>query len=315
MRESGAFYSARSGRENAAGTDGRYDRKNMKKRKLVALLVCCALLCGCGQAAPEETAPATEDPHAGMVQVDSSYGLKMWIKAYPELPVNDLRAEDFEDGAYIGDAYAVRWGIDVSEHQGEIDWAAVKESGVEFAILRAGYRGYGEKGLLHEDQYFDENMAGVMAQGLDLGVYFFSQARDTEEAREEAEFLLHVLENYPVERVNLPVFFDWEYIDQEEARTDGMNGTAVTACADAFCRRVAEAGYAPGVYAYRHLGYFTYNLPVLKDYTFWIAALGDYPDFYYAHEFWQYSIEGEVPGIGTNVDLDAWFIPVEKTDS
>ena len=286
----------------------------MKKKFvfLSSLLCAVSLLCACGEGEP---APVeTVDPYAGMVQVESGFGTLMWVQKYEELPVNVLTAADFSNGEYRGEGYRARRGVDVSEHQGEIDWAAVRESGVEFAVLRAGYRGYGEEGVLRRDDFFLYNVNGAAVNGIDMGVYFFSQATDVAEAEEEAEFLLDILSLYTVDTFTLPVYYDWEAIDQDTARTDGMTGEAITACAAAFCKKIAAAGYDVGIYAYRNLGYFSYDLRTLKDYSLWIGAVGEYPDFYYAHELWQYSYTGTVPGINTPVDLDLLFEAIEETE-
>ena len=272
-------------------------------RKIALLCLALLLLTGCGHTAP----PAeTVDPYAGMVQVESGYGTRIWVREHEELEQNPLREpEAYAAGAELG--YELLSGLDVSEHQGEIDWAAVREAGMRFAIVRAGYRGYGQAGRLREDAYFARNMSAAAAQGLELGVYFFSQAVTPEEAVEEAEFLLELLAQLPEGTVGLPVFYDWEDIDGLEARTAGLDGETVTRCAQAFCETVTAAGYQAGIYAYRSLAYFTYDLPRLRDYTLWIGALNTYPDFYFAHEFWQRAVETGVPGVRGDVDMDIWL--------
>lgn len=278
------------------------------KKLAIALCLCLGLLCGCGRGAAKPV--ATVDPYAGMVQVESGFGTKMWVPEYEDVPVNLLTAADFRDGEFVGAGWTVRRGIDVSEHQGAIDWPAVAASGVEFTIVRAGYRGYGQAGTLNVDNYALENLNGAYENGLPVGVYFFSQATSVEEAEAEAEFLLDILGDVPA-AVALPVFYDWETISEAEARTDGLDGETITDCAVAFCEKIRAAGYTPGVYAYRYLGYFDYDLRRLKDYVLWIGAVGEYPDFYYAHDLWQYSYSGSVPGIGVPVDLDLMFLPDE----
>ena len=280
------------------------------RKKLPALLAVLALLLGgCGgEREPVETA----DPYEGMVQVESGYGTKMWVTKHKNVPVNLLDEKDFLDGAYTGHDFKVRRGIDVSEHQGRIDWDAAASDGIEFAILRAGYRGYGEAGTMRRDLYFMDNMSGVLKNGIDAGVYFFSQATTAEEAEEEAAFLLEILTDYGPEKITLPVYYDWEDIGIDAARTDGVHGDIITECAEAFCARIREAGYTPGIYAYRYLGYFSYDLSRLTDCSFWIAAINTYPDFYYAHELWQYSANGQVSGITGPVDLDYWFEPAPE---
>ena len=284
---------------------------------LILIFVCLLPLSDCGAAGekpPEETPRETVDPHEGMVRVERGDGTKMWVVEQEGVPVSTLTAADFKDGEYTGDRYAVRRGIDVSEHQGVIDWAAVSESGVEFAILRAGYRGYGEAGVLRRDEFFQYNVNGAAENGIEMGVYFFSQATSVEEAEEEADFLLDILSAYTVEAFSLPVYFDWEAISQDAARTDGLDGRTITDCAAAFCGKIADAGYTAGVYLYRNLGYFSYDLSRLTDYALWAGAVGDWPDFYYAHTLWQYSYTGAVPGIEAKTDLDLWFCEPAPAD-
>lgn len=279
------------------------------RKKIAALLIALLALAGCGRA---RTPTPSVDPYEGMVQVESGYGVKMWVRELEGVPVSGFTAEDFgEDGAYLGTDYRVTRGIDVSEHQGEIDWETVASSGVEFAMIRAGYRGYGEAGTLREDLFFQANMDGALANGIAVGVYFFSQALNAEEAAEEAAFLLELLEPYGPGALALPVYFDWEDITHDTARTNGLDGEIITDCALAFTDAMEAAGYAAGVYAYRYLGYFQYDLTRLAGLSLWIGAVGDWPDFYYAHELWQYSIEGDLPGIDGNVDLDLRFERIE----
>lgn len=123
-----------------------------------------------------------------------------------------------------------------------------------------------------------------------------------------AEFLLSLLDSAGFDvNISAPVAFDWENIDHDTARTDGLDGAVLTDCAIAFCERIKQAGREPAIYAYRNLAYFLYELPRLADYTLWIGALGDAPDFYYRHEIWQYSASGSVSGIDGPVDLNLYF--------
>ena len=284
-------------------------------KTILSVLAAALLLGGCGLHFPVVTA----DPYAGMVQVESGYGTKMWVKKYDDVPVNPLRDWDGEgEGVIVGEdgaRFVRRTGVDVSEHQREIDWAALSRAGqVEFAIIRAGYRGYGAAGRLVEDAFFRRNLAGAQEAGLDVGVYFFSQATSVEEAAEEAEFVLGLLADAPPETLELPVFFDWEYIEMDEARTDDMANELITDCAIAFCDRLRAAGYDAGMYGYRALAYFGYDLSRITDYPFWVAAVGRRPDYYYAFAVWQYSVEGDVAGISGPVDLDAIFTPLDPPE-
>ena len=222
-----------------------------------------------------------------------------------ELAVNAWSAGDFtrDERGWTACEGAVT-GIDVSAHQGEIDWQAVADSGVEFAMIRAGYRGYGPEGKLMEDEKFHTNVRGALAAGLEVGVYFFSQATNVWEAEEEAQLLLRSLEGYPV---TMPVVFDWERIHHSAARTDGVEGKTVTLMAQAFCGLVEQAGYTPGVYFNQDMGYLELELDQLADYVFWLAEYGDAPGFYYGFDLWQYSSQGTVPGVSTPVDLNLSF--------
>ena len=276
------------------------------RAKIRALISAAAFfaLCACGgEAVPAQTV----DPDEGMVQVESGFGTKMWVELYEDVPASTFEPSDFlRSGGFInyagGEFEALR-GIDVSEHQKTINWRSVASEGVDFAMIRAGYRGYSQGGL-YEDEYFSQNISGALDNRLEVGVYFFSQAVTPEEAVEEAEYLLELIRGYDV---TLPVVFDWENIEGDDARTDGLGGTELTDCAIAFCQRIRQAGFEPAIYAYRYLAYFRYELPRLTDYTLWIGAIGDSPDFYYSHNIWQYSAEGRVSGVDGPVDLNLLF--------
>lgn len=193
-------------------------------------------------------------------------------------------------------------GIDVSSHQGEIDWAAVKESGIEFAIIRLGYRGY-ETGTVHGDERAAQNLAGAKAAGLKIGAYFFSQAVNTEEAIAEAQFALQILDGTSLD---LPLVYDWEYVT-ESARTGNVDGNTLMDCIHAFCGEVDRAGYEPMVYFNQDLANTKLELEKISCYPFWLAMYSDQMTFPYRVRFWQYSDQGTVPGIEGNVDLDLYF--------
>lgn len=257
---------------------------------------------------PEET----PDPHAGQVEAfnGSEY---TWIYPAEGMPVNPLTPDDFshdENGvpSYIGNDYATFRGIDVSQHQGDIDWNAVKQSGIDFAILRVGGRGYGKSGKLVTDEKFAENLAGAKAAGLKVGVYFFSQAKSDSEAVTEARLALKLIDGAALD---LPVYYDWEYIYEDGARTDDMNGAAITDCALAFCETVERAGYTAGIYTNVSMSYYSFDLSKLSGYAFWCAAPGDYPYSYYDAGIWQYSFKGNVPGIDADCDMNMMFVKYE----
>ena len=251
--------------------------------------------------------PEKEDEHAGLVYINDGFE-DIWMTPYENVPASSLVWGDFQTvggiPSYVGSGFTTELGVDVSEHQWEVDWQAAARM-IGFAYIRLGYRGYTEGGLF-VDPWYETNITGASAAGLDTGVYFFSQAVNVGEAIEEAEFVIENLRGY---RVNLPVIFDWEHVD-EEARTDNVSEQTMTDCAVAFCRTITNAGYDAGVYFNRKLGYHGFDLSRLADYTFWVSVPGEFPDFYYAADLWQFSFEGTVPGIEGNADLNMRLVRV-----
>ncbi len=210
---------------------------------------------------------------------------------------------------YEGDKdYTIRKGIDVSYHQGEIDWNRVKEAGYEFAFIRIAYRGYGEEGKLRADSMALANIDGASAAGLDVGVYVFSQAVSESEAVEEADFVTELLDGRKLE---LPVVFDPEHIEGDEARTDSVTGEQFTANTKAFCKRIKKAGYEPMFYSNMVWEAEVLDLGKLAKYPIWYADYESVPQTPYAFRFWQYSESGTVDGVDGNVDLDVEFIQNE----
>lgn len=202
---------------------------------------------------------------------------------------------------YSDPAVKTYTGIDVSVFQGDIDWDAVKNDGIDFVMLRVGYRGYGQKGIMGKDDKFDSNYEGAKKAGLKVGAYFFSQATNESEAREEAAFVLDAVRDCPLD---YPIVYDWEFVDNGEARTNGMTSEDITVCAKAFCEAIKSAGKVPVIYFNCETGYFNYDLPQVKDYDFWLAEYYDTPSFYYNYKMWQYSKTGSVDGISGDVDMN-----------
>ena len=205
----------------------------------------------------------------------------------------------YRDNAGIS---AIR-GIDVSKFQGNIDWQAVKNSGMEFVIIRIGLRGYGS-GELVIDERFYENLRNAQAAGLKTGVYFFSAAITTEEAVEEAEFVLKALEGY---ELSMPIVFDTEPITYDDARTDDLTPMELTDITVAFCERIRQSGYTPMIYANAKRLTTVLKLEKLTDYEFWYADYQDKPIYPYQYRMWQYTEKGSVPGIEGNVDINLYF--------
>ncbi|MBP3323965.1 MAG: glycoside hydrolase family 25 protein [Clostridia bacterium] len=194
-------------------------------------------------------------------------------------------------------------GIDVSSHQGEIDWEKVKETGIDFVIIRTGYRGY-SRGRINHDDFFKANIKGATEAGLDVGVYFFSQALTTAEAEEEAAQVLESIRGYDI---SYPIFFDWETVEAENARTNEAEGELITECAAAFCKKISKAGFTAGVYFNKSQAYDFYDLEKLSAYEFWLAEYQLVPSLYYNFDMWQYTCEGGLSGINTDVDVNISF--------
>ena len=221
----------------------------------------------------------------------------------PENPYDEL---DFQYDGWFLKSTAVEClsGIDVSSYQGEVDWHQVAEAGVDFAIIRLGYRGY-ESGKLVEDKFARQNLEGAAEAGIQLGVYFFSQALNPNEAREEARFVLDMIDPY---EIAMPVVFDWEHVNNESARTNGMDPYAATGCARAFLEVIDEAGYWPMMYFNTFQARKLFYLDQLMEYDFWLALYSDRMSFPYKVDMWQYTCTGTIPGVFGDVDVNVLFL-------
>ena len=289
------------------------------KRKiyfLCGICLCMALIPSCQekgketlaeQAVEKEKQPDRENQVYTFVDV---YGQKYEAALLADVPkcTYDYRYLKEENGYKYyeekEEGVSSASGLDVSEFQGEIDWNVVKESGIEFAIIRLGYRGYGAEGRLVLDERFEQNIKGAQAAGLKTGVYFFSQAVSDKEAKEEAEFVLQTLEGRKLE---LPVVFDTEEIKGDTARTDENTREQFTDNCIIFCDRIEEAGYETMIYANMKWMAFTLYMEELTGYDIWYADYENTPQCPYDFSVWQYSESGSVPGIEGAVDLNVWF--------
>lgn len=202
-----------------------------------------------------------------------------------------------------GDEVVSHKGIDVSKFQGKIDWESVKEDGVEYAFLRLGIRGYAT-GEIVLDETFEKNVKGALEEDIHVGVYFFTQAVTKEEAVEEAEFVIENLKPY---RIDYPVVIDVEDVDSS-ARTKDLTAEERTELVIAFCERIKEAGYTPMIYGNLKTFMLMLDITQLEEYEKWYAYYST-EEFYYPYDFsiWQYSDEGSVDGIKTDVDMNISF--------
>lgn len=199
------------------------------------------------------------------------------------------------------------YGIDVSYYQGNIDWKKVKNSGVEFVIIRVGYRGYGSAGTLVEDPKFKTYLDGATKAGLKVGVYFYTQAITTAEAQAEAKFVLDRIKGYSLQ---MPVYYDIESVDYDTGRLDsaGLSKAQKTALCTAFCDTIIKSGYSAGVYAnYTWLNYYIDGAGLGKKYPIWLAHYTSNTNYDQRMDMWQYSGSGTVSGISAYTDVNVWY--------
>ena len=295
----------------------------------MVVLFCCMIFCmtGCGSseksdsgAKEEKTVKKQEqqnekeeekesEKESEILQFVDVYGQQYSVEINQNIAkkqYNDtLFIHDGDRLTYADEKYTSRLGIDVSYHQGEIDWKKVKAAGYDFAFIRIGYRGYAEAGTVNADIRFDEYIQQAQNAGLDVGVYFFSQAVNEEEAREEAKFVLDHLSGY---NLQLPVVFDPESILDDDARTDHVSGEQFTKNTEAFCSAIEAAGYDAMIYSNMLWEAYELDLEKLSAYPVWYADYELKPQTPYHFEVWQYTNQGSVDGINGRTDINIQLI-------
>lgn len=269
---------------------------------------------------PQETEPekpfemkVSEERHITNVYIPKRERILGQIPKNPYIMENFVLEDGYmtyrnEDGEKIS-----HLGIDLSYHNQMVDWDKLASSGVEFVMLRCGYRGYTEGGLV-KDEKFEEYAAEANRVGIALGVYFFTQSVTVDEAKEEANFVLDLIKDYDI---SYPVALDTEYVNDESARTNEteIEDDLRSEMAIAFCERIKEAGYYPIIYSSENWIRRNMNLEMLSDYDFWAAQYQEENDFLYDFTIWQYTEKGSIPGVNEDVDLDislvdyASFVP------
>lgn len=207
-----------------------------------------------------------------------------------------------EDGTLV-EALETK-GIDVSKWQGNIDWQAVAGAGIDFAIIRVGYRGY-TAGTLVEDEYFRKNIAGATKAGIKVGVYFFTQAITEAEAVEEASMAIASVKGY---HLDYPIFIDTEWSGgYPNGRADNLSKDQRTKVVKAFCKTVQNSGYKAGVYASKSWYQSNLYADELNDYLIWVAQYNTECTYTGKYDMWQYTSQGSVPGISGNVDMNVYY--------
>ncbi|MBO4846903.1 MAG: hypothetical protein J5525_11405 [Lachnospiraceae bacterium] len=192
-------------------------------------------------------------------------------------------------------------GIDVSKWNGNINWTAVKNSGVSFVIIRCGYRG-SSTGVMVEDPKFKTNIKGATDAGLKVGIYFFSQAISDVEAVEEASMTIGLIKSY---KISYPVFLD---VEDSGGRGDRIDSNTRTAVIKAFCETIKNSGYTAGVYANKSWLSGKMNVGSLSAYKIWLAQYNTQPTYSGKYDLWQYSSKGSVGGISGNTDMNLSYL-------
>lgn len=258
--------------------------------------------------AEEEIAndPSKDGKHTLLTYAD---GTEEWVLINPYLEQNTYDYTKLQKKAdkmsYYDNGRSISYlGVDLSKYNGEVDFVALKEAGVEFVMLRLGSRGYGS-GQIMLDENFEENMKKATDAGLEIGVYFFSQAITAEEAVEESNFIIQTLANY---KITYPVAFDMEYVENDKARIEALSRDEKTAVAKAFLQNTKVAGYQPLIYGTKEWLIKQIDLTKLTEYDIWLSQQKDMPDYPYKFQMWQYSLEGEISGVNGDVGLNISFV-------
>lgn len=258
------------------------------------------------QAEEEKKDPAKDGKHTLLTYED---GTEEWVLTSPYLEKNTydftnltMKADKmayYEDGKQTS-----LLGVDLSKYNKEVDFEALKEAGMDFAMIRLGARGYGS-GQILLDEKFTDYMSRAAGAGLDTGVYFFSQAVSAQEAVEEANF---VIQNLAAYHITWPIAFDMEYVENDTARIEALSREEKTTVAKAFLDTVKAAGYKPMLYGNKAWLIKELDLTKLTGYDIWLSEQTDVPDYPYQFQMWQYTLDGDVRGVDGDVNLNISFV-------
>lgn len=257
----------------------------------------------------KETAAADPAEDGKHTLVKGADGKEEWVLISPYLPKHNydftkLASQSnlmkyYEEGKQV--SYV---GADISKYQDYVDFVKLKKAGIDFVMLRVGARGYGS-GQLALDEYFADNIKRATDAGLEIGVYFYSQAVTKEEAVEEANM---VLENVKDFKITYPVAYDMEYIENDSARVEQLSKSEKTDNAKAFLDTVKAAGYTPMIYGNKEWLIKRYDFSKLTAYDVWLAQYEDVPDYPYKFSMWQYTVSATIDGIAGYANLNVSFI-------
>ena len=252
--------------------------------------------------------PSTDGKHT---LVKTSDGQEEWVLISPYLTKNTYDFKNLSESAnlrkYTDNGKKIsRVGVDISKHNGQVNFNSIKAAGVDYVMLRLGARGY-STGQLSLDDNFVENMEAAIEAGLDIGVYFFSQAISQDEVMQEANFVIQNLEPYRA-HITYPVAFDMEKVANDTARIDGLSRDDKTAIAATFLSGMQAAGYIPMVYGNKEWLIKNIDLAKLQDYDVWLSQEQDIPDYPYQFAMWQYTTTGVLNGVTGDASLNLCFV-------
>lgn len=252
--------------------------------------------------------PSTDGKHTLVTKPD---GTDEWVLISPYLNKNNYDFTKIEEKAglkrYMENGKKISYvGTDISKQTGDVNFTSLKAAGVDYVMIRLGSRGY-SSGQITLDENFKENIEGAIAEGLDVGVYFYSQAINQDEAIEEVNFIVQNLEPYRA-HVKYPIAFDMEFVANDEARIDGLSREDRTTIASFFLEGVKAAGYVPMLYGDKEWLIKEIDLAKLQSYDVWLTQEEDIPDYPYQYAMWQYSTKGVLNGIKGDANLNICFI-------
>lgn len=252
--------------------------------------------------------PAADGKHTLITNRDGS---EEWVLISPYLTKNTLDFTKMEDNAglkrYMENGRKVSYvGADISKHTGKIYFPSLKAAGIDYVMIRLGSRGY-SSGQIALDENFKENIDGALEAGLDVGVYFYSQAITQDEALQEATFVVQNLEPYRG-KVKYPVAFNMGFVSNDKSRIEGLSREDKTTVTVSFLEAVRAAGYVPMVYGDKEWLLKEVDLAKLQDYDVWLSQEEEIPDYPYRYAMWQYDTDGILNGIDGGADLNICFV-------
>ena len=252
--------------------------------------------------------PATDGRHT---QVTNRDGTEEWVMLNPYLKKNTYDFTNLEEKAglrrYMENGKKISYvGVDLSKQNGDVNFNSMKAAGVDYVMIRLGGRGY-STGQISLDENFKKNIEGAAAAGLDIGVYFYSQAISQEEAIQEVNFVIQNLEPYRA-NVKYPIAFDMEFVANDTARIDSLTKDEKTNIATSFLESVKAAGYVPMIYGDKEWLIKEIDLARLHSYDVWLVQEQELPDYPYQFTMWQYSTEGVVNGVSGDANLNISFV-------